>query len=114
VAIIDQGRVRACDTPAALKRRVQQHPLFQITLEPGENHWDAVRRLPGVHAVSLERGPTSLDLKVALHEEAAVGTVVQHIVTSGSRILTLKKVEPTLEDVFVELVGHGLAEQDGS
>ena len=29
----------------------------------------------------------------------------------GSRIVSLKKVEPTLEDVFVELVGHGLVGQ---
>ena len=30
------------------------------------------------------------------------------VVTAGGRILSLKKVEPTLEDVFIELVGHGL------
>jgi ABC-2 type transport system ATP-binding protein len=30
------------------------------------------------------------------------------VVSGGSHILSLKKVEPTLEDVFIELVGHGL------
>jgi ABC-2 type transport system ATP-binding protein len=112
LAIIDRGTVRACDTPAALKRQVQRHHLFQITIEPGTNHWEAVRALPGVHAFTLEKGPTALDLKVALEEETVVGMVVQHLVTNGSRILTLKKVEPTLEDAFIELVGHGLNEQE--
>jgi ABC-2 type transport system ATP-binding protein len=35
-------------------------------------------------------------------------------VLAGGRILTLKKVEPTLEDVFIELVGHGLAEDEAT
>jgi ABC-2 type transport system ATP-binding protein len=37
---------------------------------------------------------------------------VQSLVTNGGHILSLKKVEPTLEDVFIELVGHGLADED--
>ena len=34
--------------------------------------------------------------------------VVQAVVQSGAKILSLKKVEPTLEDVFVQLVGRRL------
>ena len=64
--------------------------------------------LPGVHQCTSVEGPTCVDVKVALEEEGAVGAVVQEIVNGGSRILSLKKVEPTLEDVFVELVGQGV------
>ena len=39
---------------------------------------------------------------------------VQKVVESGSRILTLKKVEPTLEDVFIELVGHSIESGEAS
>ena len=35
VAIIDQGKVLACDSPANLKRRVQQNPLFEVSVTPG-------------------------------------------------------------------------------
>jgi hypothetical protein len=31
----------------------------------------------------------------------------------GSHILALRKSEPSLEDVFVELVGRGFDEEDG-
>ncbi len=110
LAIIDQGRVLACDTPAALKRQVQRYPMFEITLEPNGNHWEDVRQLPGIHSFHTHAGPTSIDLKVSLEEEAVVGTLVQKVVESGSRILSLKKVEPSLEDAFVELVGHGLSD----
>jgi ABC-2 type transport system ATP-binding protein len=108
VAVIDQGRVLACDTPAALKRRVQRYPIFELALTPGVNGWHDLHRLPGVHHCVTSEGPTSVDLKVTVVEEAVVGTVVQQVLSGGSRILSLNKVEPTLEDVFVELVGHGV------
>jgi len=113
LAIIDKGKVLACDTPANLKRRVQQYPLFQIGVAPvagGSMHLEGI---PGVHQATETPGPTAVDLKVSLAEEAVIGAVVQRIVESGARILSLKKVEPTLEDVFIELVGHGL-EADGT
>jgi ABC-2 type transport system ATP-binding protein len=111
IAIIDQGRVRACDTPAALKRRVQQHAIFRITLSPSANGWEAIGKLPGVHQYTSTAGPEAVELKVALEEEAVIGAVVQQVVADGSRILSLNKVEPTLEDAFIELVGHGLEEE---
>jgi ABC-2 type transport system ATP-binding protein len=113
VAVIDGGKVLACDTPAALKRRVQRYPIFEIELAPSANGVQEIGKIPGVHQCTSTAGPTSVNLKVALQEEAVVGAVVQKVAGGGSRILTLKKVEPTLEDVFIELVGHGLgAEED--
>ena len=38
--------------------------------------------------------------------------MVQEVLRGGSRILTLKKVEPSLEDVFVQMVGHGLSVEE--
>ena len=70
-----------------------------------------MKQLPGVHQCTSVEKATSVDVKVALEEEGAVGAVVQEIINGGSQILSLKKVEPTLEDVFVELVGHGLVGQ---
>ena len=112
VAIIDRGKVLACDTPAALKRRVQTHVLYHLSLAPGTNGWADLNNLPGVHQSTATSTPTTVELKVALNEEPAIGAVVQTLVTSGGHILSLKKVEPTLEDVFIELVGHGLAEEE--
>jgi ABC-2 type transport system ATP-binding protein len=113
IAIIHRGKVLACDTPANLKRRVQRYPIFELALvaRPGTNGWHELSRLPGVHQCTSVEKPTWVDVKVALEEEGAVGAVVQEIVNGGSQILSLKKVEPTLEDVFVELVGHGLVGQ---
>jgi ABC-2 type transport system ATP-binding protein len=110
LAIIDKGKVLACDTPTALKRRVQKYPIFELSLAPGANGVAELSRLPGVHQATRGETPTTVELKVALEEESAVGGVVQRVVQDGGKILTLKKVEPTLEDVFIELVGHGLSD----
>lgn len=110
LAIIDKGKVLACDTPANLKRQVQKYPLYELSLAPGVGGWDAVGALPGVHQATTTTTPTTVELKVSLHDEPAIGAVVQSLVTSGGRVLSMKKVEPTLEDVFIELVGHGLSD----
>lgn len=108
LAIIDVGKVLACDTPANLKKRVQQFPIFELSLAPGANGLAAVAALPGVHQATRSETPTTVELKVALLAESAIGSVVQTLVAAGGHILTLKKSEPTLEDVFIELVGHRL------
>jgi ABC-2 type transport system ATP-binding protein len=108
LAIIDQGKVLACDTPANLKRRVQQYPIFEILLAPGSNGFAELVKLPGVHQATTAETPNAVELKLALTEDAAIGAVVQTVAGNGGKILSLKKVEPTLEDVFIELVGHGL------
>ena len=110
LAVIDKGKVLACDTPANLKRRLQAFPLFELKLAPGSDGLVAVRAVPGVQQVTRRETPEAVELKVWLREDAFIGGVVQAVAANG-RLLTLSKVEPTLEDVFIELVGHGL--QDG-
>jgi ABC-2 type transport system ATP-binding protein len=110
LAIIEKGKVLACDTPQALKRRVQAHPLFEISVAPGSNNWEELGQLRGVHKSTATTTPTTVELKVSLEAESAIGVVVQTLVNGGGHILSLKKVEPTLEDVFIELVGHGLGD----
>lgn len=113
LAIVDRGKILACDTPANLKRQVQVYPLFELSLAPGANGITDVSGLPGVHQATRTETPTTVELKVSLAEEPAIGAVVQKVASGGGKILSLKKVEPTLEDVFVELVGHGIDDGEG-
>jgi ABC-2 type transport system ATP-binding protein len=108
IAIVDRGHVLACDTPDALKRRVQEFPTYEMRVSSELNGWHDLEKLPGVQHCLCKTLPDAIALTVALHEERAIGAVVQQIVQGGSHILSLKKIEPTLEDAFIELVGHGL------
>jgi len=109
LAIIDGGRVLACDTPANLKRRVQQHSIFELSLAHGPALPDFAA-LPGVHQAVVSEHTDHRQVKVLLHEESAIGTVVNVLVAANVPIRNLNKQEPTLEDVFIELVGRGLSD----
>jgi ABC-2 type transport system ATP-binding protein len=51
-------------------------------------------------------------VSLALAEDGALAGVVAALASAGARLRGLAKSEPTLEDVFVELVGRGLDEAD--
>jgi len=109
VAIIDNGKILACDTPDNLKRIVKTSTTFALDVTMLENK-DALGTIQGVDKFRFsddaEKGFTRL--KFVLTDESAVSDIVSEIVKSGSKILSLKKTEPTLEDVFIKMVGKGL------
>ena len=109
IAIIDNGKILACDTPDNLKRIVKTNTTFALDVTMLENK-DALGVIQGVDKFMFsddaEKGFTRL--KFVLTDESAVSDIVSEIVKSGSKILSLKKTEPTLEDVFIKMVGKGL------
>jgi ABC-2 type transport system ATP-binding protein len=112
IAIIDRGKVLACETPAALKRRLRSETVFHLEvagLAPGA---DGLGALPGVARV-CETGEAEgvRKLAVGLREEPAIAGLIAAIVARGATLVSLAKVEPSLEDVFVSLVGRGLGEE---
>jgi ABC-2 type transport system ATP-binding protein len=116
IAIIDHGKVLACDTPANLKRMLQTQPVFEI-LASGvtDGTIDLLRQAPGVVRVTgtPDESGTSYKLSFILESEAAIGSVVNVLTAHNAGILNLQKNEPTLEDVFIKLVGRSLSAEDG-
>ena len=49
-------------------------------------------------------------LELRLESEDALGGVLQALTSRNIRLLNLRKREPTLEDVFVDLVGRSMEE----
>ena len=70
---------------------------------------------PGVSerdfATAIDRFRTTVGDEFVLTDDAALGAVVTALGGTGSAILALRKSEPTLEDVFVELVGRGFGDE---
>jgi ABC-2 type transport system ATP-binding protein len=112
VAIINQGRVLACDSPANLKRNLQQEAIFHLEVSSFNGTLTAQKfeALPGVCTVvhRPQDGFESLDL--ILDEEQALTGVVNMLNLANIRLITLQKNEPSLEDVFVKLVGQSMEE----
>jgi ABC-2 type transport system ATP-binding protein len=66
--------------------------------------------LPGVKQLIHTEKDGSATLEFILAEEPILGSVVNTLTAENVRILNLTKREPTLEDVFVELVGRSMAD----
>jgi ABC-2 type transport system ATP-binding protein len=125
IAIVDRGRILALGTPEELRRRVQAESIFRIELDqlPAHGGLAAIGQLPGVlSAVTADgdgdgngdaAGSDRVALKVRLADDSALTSVVTAVAERGSHLVGLAKSEPSLEDVFVELVGRGFGDDDG-
>jgi ABC-2 type transport system ATP-binding protein len=121
IAIVDRGRILALGSPEELRRRVQAESIFRLELDqlPERGGLAGIGELPGVlSAVHADvdgegAGSDRVALKVALADDSALTSVVTAVAERGSHLVGLAKSEPSLEDVFVELVGRGFGDDDG-
>lgn len=115
VAIINKGRVLACDTPAALKHRLQKDALFEIETSPlnGLDQQMLVDQ-PEVTKAAISETETGAKLSLSLVEESALARVINLFTQKDVKVMNLSKREPTLEDVFVDLVGRSMAEEEAN
>ena len=111
VAIINQGVVLACDRPSRLKRALQRQVIFNIEVSRLNNDAAAlIRNLPGVSKLDHKLHDGHAEMDMVLETDDALAGVVNTLTTKDIHILNLQKREPTLEDVFVELVGLRMEE----
>jgi ABC-2 type transport system ATP-binding protein len=115
VAIINKGKVLACDTPAALKQKVQKESIFEIQVDsPRPLSTQSFSAIDCVNSVHFQSEDNHTLMKVSLQEEFAVAQVIALLTEQSARILSLQKREPTLEDVFVQLVGARIEEVENA
>jgi ABC-2 type transport system ATP-binding protein len=111
VAIINQGRVLACEPPSVLKQRLQKEAIFEIeTSALNGLTAQMIEDLPEVRKATATEQDGGATLNLILVEEAALAHVINIFTQKNIRIQKLSKREPTLEDVFVDLVGRSMAD----
>jgi ABC-2 type transport system ATP-binding protein len=105
VAVIDQGRIVALDTPANLKRLVSDLSVIEVEMYGGAAAvLDQVRALPFVDAVTIEdRDQRQVLLVQSPRGAEAVPDIMSKL--SEQRVGKVIVREPTLEDAYVRLVG---------
>ncbi|MDH3364669.1 MAG: ABC transporter ATP-binding protein [Thermoplasmata archaeon] len=109
IAIIDDGKILACDTPSNLKRMVKMNTTLTLSVA-GLNEIAGFDTIQGLNSYSQTKDVESstTKLRFVLEDESCVSDIVSKVVAEGSKIMSLQKTEPTLEDVFIKLVGRGL------
>ncbi len=113
VAIIDQGRIVACDSPSALKQRLRRESIFELDVtSSGGLTSDVLETLSGVRRAVISEVDGGARLSLVLEEESALADVIHALTVRSIQVRHLTKREPTLEDVFVELVGRPFKEAE--
>jgi ABC-2 type transport system ATP-binding protein len=106
LAVIDQGRVIAEGTPRELKNQVGGDRL-EVTLCNPDRREAAVAALAGIG----DGPPDAVDgvVRVPLRDRSgAIAGAVRRLDEAGVAIDDIALREPTLDDVFLQLTGHGV------
>jgi ABC-2 type transport system ATP-binding protein len=109
VAILKQGRLLAVDTPDELARRVAQVAGLVVRIDgPPAAVRLALLALPGVHGVEplADDAPAGSRFRMAVEDPAPVQRVLAAaVVERGWTLLEMQADAPTLEELFVRVVG---------
>ncbi len=114
VAIINDGRILACDTPGNLKRRLRREVIYRLRVTAIADPESLFGPLRGIQRFSHAEVDDQTELHFILKDENALPPILMAIQHSQGELISLEKRDPTLEDVFISLVGRGLGEDEGS
>jgi ABC-2 type transport system ATP-binding protein len=113
VAIIDRGKILACDTPSALRKMIGI-PALVMEVTPTAST-DFLSKLPGVSGVtSLVEDDKSelMRVRVLMEGDGTTELVRDALRKEGMEVRSSWKQEASLEEVFVRLVGTGIKERE--
>ncbi|MBI1729723.1 ABC transporter ATP-binding protein [Candidatus Acetothermia bacterium] len=111
VAIIDRGKILACDTPSNLKRSLNQSSVFHLKVDSLPQPDSQFQGLKGIQSFAHHQHNGLLELSFIVETENALMPILASIERSKGNLISLEKRQPTLEDVFINLVGRGLSEE---
>jgi ABC-2 type transport system ATP-binding protein len=101
LAVMDRGRLLACDTPAALKQRIGGDVISMTSPEPEKLQSALLERL-GAEAGRVDRA-------VRLERDRGHEWVPRIIEAAPGLVDSISVGKPTLEDVFIRLTGQRFA-----
>jgi len=103
VAIIDEGKLQAIDTPGNLKKKLKDKEILEVQIEFDENLIEDAESVDGVLNAIYDKGVLKLFIKDRDRLLLDIAGVL-----SNRPIRSISSVEPTLEDVFISITGKKL------
>ena len=116
VTIINQGKIVATDKPESLLKHLQGNSGYQIEVEGYTDKLiPKLEQILGVKQVAVESLPESSNrslLKIQLTDNYDAGRdIASTIVYQGVGIYEMRRIKPSLEDVFLQLTTNEEQEQ---
>ncbi len=106
VALLNKGRIIACDTPENLRRRINKLEKLVVRIKGN------LRIKPqDVGAEDVKYSEDSIEI-ICRDSESVIPKLLSLAKANGARVVGIRVERPSLEDVFKELVGgsHGINE----
>jgi len=115
VAIIDRGRILACDSPLTLKDNLKENVIMRVEVSSVQADFSFMEKMIGVIGFSQTRSiqTDTTTLKVMVRDEPIFSKILANLEEQKLKILAINKADSTLEDVYISLVGRGF-EQEGA
>jgi ABC-2 type transport system ATP-binding protein len=106
IAMIDRGKIAALDTPAGLKKKVSGSDTVILDVNVYNLTPKIVSEIKSLKCVSQVLTETPNELKIYAKGEEATDNVIDAVRSNEGKIDSIKNVEPTLEDVFLQITGR--------
>ena len=103
VAIIDEGKIIAIDTPFELKKKLRREAVVEIKMDYDDMLMKDVQNIRDVKQVNYANGTLKLIVK---ERKGLLLDIMKNL--SSRNIKSLTTLEPNLEDVFLALTGKRL------
>lgn len=108
VMLMSGGKLIAIGTPPQLKRETIKGSILSISTDKPTEALGIIQSLPDVNDTALYGRSIHA---VTTRPEALIERIGEDIPKHGIKILSVQKITPNLEDVFVSLLGHRVNEE---
>lgn len=110
IAIIDHGKIIATGTPAELKKSLIKEDARILDIGITSRSDGLVQQLSSIEGVTSVNCDEANRLKIHASGDGVIFSIIETIKRQEVQIKEINTLEPTLEDVFLELTGHEMRE----
>ncbi len=111
LALIHRGRLVGLGTPEELRQTTLRGVLLELACEPVGPALEALQDAPGVFDAAVFGDTLHV---VAVSEESARSGLPAWLAARGVRCTSIRTIEPSLEDVFVQRLGGRDLQEGGA